>query len=195
MNNTTSTEEHSITPPLPEAEANPGSRTGTRVVYRVLVAVGIASGLLWLGAIVLSAFGYNEKPNDYLKDRTFPQAAEPICEAAMADLEKLPPADTSSGPKDRADVIEASTARLQTMLDTLRTKVPATKDAEFITMWINDWEVHLEDRSDFVKRLRGPKGAAEEFLETPKYGGQISKTVSQFAEVNAMESCMVPNDV
>ena len=182
-------------PPLPDPEGNPGKGFIGRNLYRGLVALGVASAMLWLGAILISALGYNQKANDYLEDRTFPEAAEPICAAAVDDLERLPPADQSPTPAARVAVIEQSTDRLETMLDDLRGIVPETADAKWINLWIDDWHIHLDDRRDFAERLSRPGGEREEFLETPKYGKQISRTVSQFAEVNEMTSCVVPNDV
>lgn len=157
----------------------------------IAIAVALASGALWVGAILL---GGNYKPAGYLTDRSFPKAAERICAKAVADLKKFPPAYEAKSPADRADVIDETTARLQKMLDDLRAKVPADADAKWINRWLDDWELHIADRADFAKRLR-EGGRKEEFLETVKYGTQISKSLDNYATINKMESCATPGDV
>jgi hypothetical protein len=160
---------------------------------RALVAAALASTLLWIGAIVYGTLG-DPHLAGWLEDRTFPKAAEPICKKAMADVAAFPPAHDSKTPADRAVVIRASTARLATMLDDLRSVVPKTADAKWINMWIDDWGVHLDDRLDFARRL-DEKGAKEEFFESTKDNTQISKSLDAFAETNQMVSCETPGDV
>lgn len=160
---------------------------------RLIVAAALASTLLWIGAIIYGAVG-DPHLAGWLDDRTFPTAAEPVCAAAMADLEQFPQAFESPSPAARADVIRQTTARLQTMLDDLRAVVPDTKDAKWINMWIDDWGVHLDDRLDFARRL-DENGAKEEFFESTKENTQISKSLNGYAETNEMESCGTPGDV
>ncbi len=160
---------------------------------RFLILAGLASTLLWVGAIVYGAVG-DPHLAGWLEDRTFPKAAEPICKAALDDVNAFPPAHESPSPAARADVIRASTARLQTMLDDLRVEVPDTSDAKWINMWLDDWGVHLDDRLDFARRL-DENGAKEEFFESTKENTQISKSLNGFAETNKMESCSTPGDV
>jgi hypothetical protein len=162
---------------------------------KIAAAVGVASGLLWLGAIIAGLAGYESKASDYLTDRTFPNAAEPICAATMKRVEAFPDAHLSPTPAARAKVINETTGLLSDMLVELRKVVPATADAKWIRLWISDWEVHLDDRSDFAKRLTEPEPEKAEFFESPKGGGQVSKSVSQFAELNEMPSCATPGDV
>ena len=150
---------------------------------KIAAAVGVASGLLWLGAIIAGLAGYESKASDYLTDRTFPNAAEPICAATMKRVKAFPDAHLSPTPAARAKVINETTGLLSDMLVELRKVVPATADAKWIRLWISDWEVHLDE----------PEKA--EFFESPKGGGQVSKSVSQFAELNEMPSCATPGDV
>lgn len=160
---------------------------------RAVVVAGVLSTMLWLGAIIYGGVG-DPHLAGWLDDRTFPTAAEPICELAMADVAEFPPAYEAETPADRAVVIRQSTARLQTMLDDLREVVPATDDATWINMWLDDWGVHLSDRLDFADRLDA-KGAGEEFFESLKSDTQISKSLDGFAETNKMDSCATPGDV
>ncbi|MEZ5322550.1 MAG: hypothetical protein R2698_10840 [Microthrixaceae bacterium] len=178
------------TPPEPATTRRRGlARWG----LRGLVGLGVASALLWIGAIVYGAIA-DPKPSDYLKDRSFPTAAEPICEAARTDLDAFPPAQDSRTPNARAAVIRQSTARLQEMVDQLRREVPDTAEGKWIGVWLDHWEIHLRDRLDFAQRLR-TGGAREEFFETTEGGTQVSRSIDHFAELNKMDSCATPGDV
>lgn len=160
---------------------------------RVAIVLAASSTLVWIGAIIWGAAA-DPKPVGYLEDRSFPGAAEPICEQAVADIDEYPPAHESPTPEARADVIRATTARLDTMLDDLRAVVPDTADAKWINLWIDDWNTHLGDRLDFATRL-DERGAGEEFFESLKADTQISKSLSHFAEINDMPSCATTGDV
>ena len=162
-------------------------------VTRIAVTAALASTLLWIGAIIYGAVGEPHLAG-WLDDRTFPTAAEPICKAARADLAAFPPAHESPSPAARAETIRQTTARLQAMIDELRAKVPATADAKWINMWLDDWGVHLDDRLDFARRL-DENGAKEEFFESTKENTQISKSLDAFAETNKMDDCGTPGDV
>ena len=146
---------------------------------------------MWIYALAMDG---RIKPEGYLSDQRFPNAAEPICKAARADLATLPPAHLAKSPDDRAVVIETATDRLTRMLADLRAIVPHTADAKWINSWLDDWNIHIADRRDFATRLR-EHGRSEEFLETTKYGTQISKSLNHYAEINHMESCGLPGDV
>lgn len=158
----------------------------TLVVATVLAMTG-----MWIYALAMDG---RIKPEGYLSDHTFSNAAEPICKAARADLAKLTPAHLAKSPEDRAAVIETATTRLTRMLDDLRAVVPDTADAKWINQWLDDWNIHIADRRDFVSRLR-TKGRSQEFLETTKYGTQVSKSLNHYTEINHMESCGLPGDV
>lgn len=162
-----------------------------RWALRSLAVLGVLSGLLWVGAIL---FGGSVKPKGFLEDRTFPTAAEPICARAMKDLKQFPPANRSKDPVSRAEVIEQTTDRLEKMLAELRQVVPDSADRRWIDQWIDDWGVHLSDRRDFARRLRA-NGRSEEFFESEKYGGQISRPIDRNADINRMPSCATPGDV
>ena len=151
----------------------------------------LAMTAFWIYALAMDG---RIKPAGYLADHTFPNAAEPICAAAVRDLKQLPEAHLSKNPIERAAVIDRATARLETMLADLRKAVPATADAKWISTWLDDWQIHIGDRNDFVHRLR-TAGRSAEFLETQKAGTQISNSLTHYAEINHMESCGPPGDV
>lgn len=185
-----------IDAPAPPRDDAPGDAPTPRwkqTAGRIAVALAASSTLVWIGAIIYGAAA-DPKPTGWLEDRTFPTAAEPICARAVADVDEFPPAHESPSPEARAEVIRDSTARLATMLDDLRAVVPATDDAKWIEMWIDDWGVHLDDRLDFARRL-DERGRGEEFFESLKADTQISKSLDRFAEINEMPSCATTGDV
>ena len=155
------------------------------------VLVALAMTVFWIYALAMDG---RIKPEGYMTDHTFSNAAEPICAAAQADIKQLPEAHEAKNPNDRAAVIDTATRRLEQMLTDLRAVVPHTADAKWINAWIDDWYIHIGDRKDFAHRLR-TKGRNEEFLETQKYGTQISKSLNHYTEINHMESCGLPGDV
>lgn len=184
----------------PADSANPadsaGPSTGPRWrqnAGRALAGLAAATTLLWVGAIVYGAI-VQPKPAGWLEDRRFPTAAEPICADAVADVDRFPPAHESPTPEARATVIRESTGRLATMLDDLDAVVPEADGSKWIRMWLADWRVHLDDRLDFARRL-DERGASEEFFESLKADTQISKSLDNFAEINAMPSCATTGDV
>ena len=59
--------------------------------------------------------------------------------------------------------------------------------------WIGDWQTYLDNRIDYVARLRADKDARIYIAE--KDGRQITVAVDRFAEVNDMPACRTPQDV
>ena len=158
----------------------------------------------WLGLAAVLAFivmwiyviprGDSVKPEAWLNDRRFPTAAEPVCKAARAKLDKLPEAKDTRTAVERAAVIDQGTAILRTMQADLRPLVPAGGEREkYIQQWIDDWSISLRDRDDYAAGLR--RDESTEFLETVKYGSQITKAIDGFAKDNNMASCTHPGDV
>lgn len=170
----------------------PDHKQSSRIWVWLGVTVAVVSALPWLYAIFA---GDQPHANDYLDDRTFPEAAEPICASAMAKLSAFPLAKDSKDPTERSKVIEQTTAVLETMVRDLRSVVPDTDDATWINTWLDHWQFHLNDRHDFAKRLTAAGGEREEFFETPVGGHQVSKSIDGWAIENKMESCKVPQDV
>ena len=83
---------------------------------------------------------------------------------------------------------------LGAMLDSLRAIVPtAERDQGMLNEWIGDWQTYLDNRIDYVNRLRDDKDARIYVAE--KDGRQITVAVDRFAEVNDMPACRTPKDV
>ncbi len=152
----------------------------------------VATFAMWLYAFFLFDPGLKV---DELADRTFPTAAEPICAAAGARLDQLPPANTAKDALERADVVDQADEILRGMLDQLRSVAPTGDDrvSKGISMWIDDWETYLQDRVEYAAQLR--QDPDTRFTETVKANRQISRAIDGFAEVNRMDSCVTPGDV
>jgi len=173
------------------AEVDGRSRRRTRIARIAGVGVFVAFAIMW--AYVFANQG-KVHPAAWLTDRRFPEAAEPICAAAEADLAALPPAHDSKTAADRADVVQQATDRLVRMQDDLRGVIPSGGEREeYIRMWVDDWSTYIDDRYAYADALR--KDESAEFLVTQKYGTQLSKSIDNFAQVNKMGSCETPDDV
>ncbi|MFZ4519728.1 MAG: hypothetical protein ACOYOP_15170 [Microthrixaceae bacterium] len=171
----------------------PPPRSARRTIGWVAAGTFIAATFgMWLFAFFIYDPGLKV---DELADRTFPKAAEPICAAAEARLDRLPPANTAKDAVERADVVDQADEILRSMLDQLRTVAPTGSDrvSRGINMWIDDWETYLQDRVDYAAQLR--QDPDTRFTETVKANRQISRAIDGFAEVNRMESCTTPGDV
>ncbi len=162
------------------------------ILIRIGITLAIASVIPWLWAITQTPNA--PKPPGFLEDRSFPEAAEPICAATMEAVGQFPRAIDAESPQERAVVIRDTSAELSAMTDRLRAVVPDNDDAEWIVLWIDDWDAHIEDRLDFARRLE-QNGASEEFLESTRANVQLSRSLDRFATVNLMDSCQTPGDV
>ena len=178
-------------PPTDDAPEDVSRRSGSRIGWWFAIAASLAMIGMWV--YVLPREG-SVKPAAWLTDRRFPTAAEPVCRRAMAELDRLTPARDSRTATDRAVVVDQGTAILRTMQRDLRPLVPAGGErAKFIEQWIDDWTAYLGDRTDYANALR--KSSQAEFLETVRYGTQLSKSIDNFATVNKMDDCATPGDV
>ncbi len=177
-------------PAVIDPEVDPDG-DGSKWGRRLGVAAVLGFIVLWVYVIPR---GDSVKPAAWLTDRRFPTAAEPVCKATEKQLAKLPEAKDSRTAADRAAVIDQGTAMLRTMQSELRPLVPAGGEREkYINQWIDDWSIHLADRDEYAAGLR--KDESTEFLETVKYGSQITKAIDGFANDNNMPSCTHPGDV
>jgi hypothetical protein len=134
------------------------------------------------------------EPPDFLDDRTFPEAAEPVCAAAMARVESFGSAAAVDSIEERADLVDQQDEVFIVMVDELRTlPIPAGEQGGWVRAWLDDWETHIGDRRAWAATLHG--GEDPPFVETAKGNDQVSEAVDSFAEVNDMPSCATFNDV
>ena len=175
--------------PLPTLDAPPN--TPRFSAYRI-VAVSLVIGMVALWAFVLTRKA--EPAPDLLDDGSFAVSAQNLCDATMSQLEQLPQAFQSASASDRADVVAQTNTDLGNMLDSMRAVVPAAeRDQGMLDEWIGDWQTYLDNRIDYVARLRADKDARIYIAE--KDGRQITVAVDRFAEVNNMPACRTPQDV
>jgi hypothetical protein len=176
---------------VPAAPVETPEPTRRITAYRV-VAIAILIGVLGLWAYALTRKA--EPAPDKLDDAAFSVSAQNICEATMTQLDQLPQAFQSASAADRANVVAQTDTDLGAMLDSLRAIVPAAeRDQGMLNEWIGDWQTYLDNRIDYVNRLRDDNDARIYVAE--KDGRQITVAVDRFAEVNDMPACRTPKDV
>ena len=133
-------------------------------------------------------------PPDYLEDRRFPTAAEPVCAAAMAEVESFGNATAVGSIEERADLVDRQDEVFTEMIaDLRRLPRPEGEQGEWVEAWLADWETHIADREAWAARLHD--GEDPPFVETARGSDRVSEAVDGFAEVNEMPSCATFNDV
>jgi hypothetical protein len=168
-------------------------RSPWRRISRVVIVAGIAGVVvMWIYAF----FGEVPAPAR-LDDRTFPPVAEPICARARHDIEQLPRAfETGDDHLARADVVDRATVRLAAMVAELRATVPAAETTRRrVSLWLDDWDIYLDDRRDYTARLRVDRFAKFHVTQSDRDRRQINSALDNFAKVNTMASCATPEDV
>ncbi|MPY93653.1 MAG: hypothetical protein GEV08_11500 [Acidimicrobiia bacterium] len=157
----------------------------------LLAAVVVGSFGLWV--VALARIGVRE-PLDTLEGPAFALAAEPVCAAALADVEALPAASTARSAAERSVTIDEATGRLRGLVADLRSLAPRTgEDGSVVAAWLADWDTYLGDRQDYARRLRADEAA--EFQLTTRQEQGITKAMDNMAQVNEMPSCATPGDV
>jgi hypothetical protein len=155
----------------------------------VVMVLGIV--LMWIYAF----FGTHEVPGR-LADKTFPTAAQPICQATLDKIEALPKANETPTPAQRADVVDQGTGYLDQMLADLRGKVPAAEPEHgIVTQWLDDWGTYVQDRRDYTAQLRVDATVRFAVTQSDRDKTQITKGIDHFADVNFMAACAVPDDL
>ena len=133
-------------------------------------------------------------PPDYLDDRAFPAAAEPVCAAAMAEVETFGSATEVEDAEERADLVDRQDDLFAAMVADLRALPrPSGREGEILNEWLGDWETHIADRRAWAADLH--QGDDHSFVETAKGNNQVSEAVDSFATTNEMPSCATLNDV
>lgn len=187
----------SPTPKSPDDDHVPGvlvpddaPRRGLRVA---LVTAGVL--VVVVGWLYILFFYRPAKQIDELTDRTFPDAAQEICAAAMEKVDALPIASMAANPEERGDTVAAANAELAAMVDGLRAAQPSGDSPEDkgVREWVDDWDQHVNDRAVYAEELQSGEDAR--FLESTKGARQLSRAIDAFAQVNKMPACETPQDV
>jgi hypothetical protein len=159
---------------------------------RVLaVTTGLALILFWLW--IFSGAPRKQNP-DYLEDRAWAERTEATCAATVARIDDLPAAPSAGSSSERAAVVDRANDELEAMLDELDVDLPSSQeDVEVVRPWLADWRTYLANRRDYADRLRTDPDA--QLLVDEKFRDSIETVIGTFAEVNEMDSCVVPGDV
>ena len=173
---------------LLDAEQRPLRASAGRIALALVV---VASFGIW-------AYAYSGRADrpapDLLDDPGFAAAAEPVCAAARAKLDRLEPAPLATDHVDRAATIDEANLVLADMLQELRAQTPATdRDRQIVGDWLTDWETYLEDRRSFASRLSRDPDAR--FYQSDVANEPLDRRLSRLADTNRMSSCGAPGDV
>lgn len=164
----------------------------SRIQLVVLSANVVFWGAIFFWTVVWGGDAYD--PPDRLDDPAFAAAAEPICAATLDDIDGLGLPTSVESPQERAEMVDEENVMLRAMVDDLSDlDRPGGDQGVWVTQWLDDWRIHIQDRQDWADDLR--VGDDHAFRESDRGGGQISKTIDNFAEVNEMESCVTTGDV
>lgn len=184
-------EHRHVNAPLPDhtSEASP-------LGGRILVASAVAAiGLFWVLAFVTRS---TQGVPDELSDRTFPLAAEEICQPVRTQINTLPKAPGIDSPLERAVVVTTGTDLLQGMVDDLRAIAPdptSSDEAGWIAEWLDDWDTIVADRRAFIVELEAGDENARYLSSDKTDGPGVESAVKVFADTNSMSSCTAPGDV
>ncbi len=175
---------------LPQPEAPPVRRRAGRWL---LTAVVMGLLAMWGYVLYLAIGPGRQPPPDRLEDPTFAIEAQAECEAAHADVARLPRAVEAADAEERADSIEEADDRFARMLDDLAALAPPGEEGAIVTEWLADWRTYLGDREAYAEALRTDPDA--QLLVTAKDRDQITDHLDAFAADNRMPACATPIDV
>jgi hypothetical protein len=148
---------------------------------------------------------HGKDPGVYqLADENWRLEAKPICVAAQAERAKL--ADTTGGlitnptleqMQQRADIVDTSTAILDTMLtDIVAIPVATDRDRELLGIFEDNYRIVIADRHRYAASLR--KGERVQYSETVVAGGPVSNVVLDFTagvKGNDVPDCSPPGEL
>jgi len=162
---------------------------------KLQIGLAVVLAASWLGIYGWTVLAdHSGHPGDYLDDRAFPDAAEPVCADAMAEVESFGSAAAVETIEERADLVDRQDRVFHRMLDALRAlPMPAGESGGWVEEWLGDWDTHVDDREAWAARLH--RGEDPPFVESVKGTDQVSEAVDGFADVNEMPSCATFNDV
>lgn len=176
-----------------EAETDSEPMAMRWTIGRVLgVTVMVAIAAFW--AVVFSGLPRRENP-DWLDDRAFVTRTEERCLDLLADLKRLPNGAFITDHRERADVLDRATDRVEEMVDAIEADAPTTGDDHTsVSGWIADWRTYIENRRDYADRLREDP-EARLLLDQSLGGDSVDKPIEIFAQVNEIPNCATPGDV
>jgi len=170
---------------------------GVRVGLVILVSLFAA---FWIWAL----FFASKEAVNRIGDRAWAERAEQICQAAneerleLADFRLIDGGDDADAiaarVRERADIVVASTAVIERMLDDVVAVEPTDpKGSEIVPLWEADYRVYVQDRYRYAEQLRD-SGENLPFYETAD-GIPLSERIETFAGDNEMPACAPPRDL
>lgn len=172
-----------------------------KIAVRVLLTV-LCVGVATMWGYYL--FAAPEQGIYQLQDSSWSERAQPICVAAQS--ERLALADVEAGyiadPTDaqmteRADVVDAATDILETMVDDIvALPVDNDRDRELIAIFEENYRKVLADRRRYTGELRD--GNLVPYTETVVAGGPVSNVVLDFTagvKGNEVPECSPPGEL
>ncbi len=165
-----------------------------------------ARSRLWFGLIAiivaLSFFPWvwrwspwaDRTADGLLDDKTFALQAEPLCIAAMAELEALPNAIQATDTAERGDQIRAANNILHSMVDDLEAMITGSpRDIENLNEWIGNWRTYMDNRDDYADRISVDESAV--FYVDAVGTERLDRRIPRFANSNFMLTCSPPDDI
>lgn len=178
--------------PVEDRQLRPFARASLRVLLVVGVAVLVT---FWTWALF---FASKEAVNK-IEDLAWAANAQQICEQAtivresLADFREIVDADAAMI-RERADIVDATTAVLEAMLDDVVAVQPNDpKGIAIVPDWEDEYRIYLGDRYRYAEQLRST-GQNLPFYETA-FGLPISERLETFAADNEMSACAPPRDL
>jgi hypothetical protein len=182
----------------------PAPRRGRTWVKAVLAVLCLLMAAMWAYYFV-TYIRHGKDPGVYqLADENWRLEAKPICVAAQAERAKL--ADTTGGlitnptleqMQQRADIVDKSTAILDTMLtDIVAIPVATDRDRELLGIFEDNYRIVIADRHRYAASLR--KGERVQYSETVVAGGPVSNVVLDFTagvKGNDVPDCSPPGEL
>jgi len=172
-------------------DAGAGLARRVRWYHVVLVVVLLGIAAMWIYGLF---FAPTTNPNR-LADRAWAARNDALCAGAEQRLGALPPARSSTTPRERADVLDQANLIVAGLVDALgaNTVSGSSRDQHLVGLWLADWGTYLGDRRDYATILH--QGLDRPFAVTLKDGAPITERLDGFADANSMLKCETPLDV
>jgi hypothetical protein len=162
-----------------------------------MAVVVLALAAMWIYAWFFAPRGQIDR----FADPAWQARAEQLCAATRKQVQALPPAASfkdvqpkSEALSQRAAVIDQATTLLAAQVAALRADEPADANGRNgVALWLDDWDGYLQSRRDQAERMRAGEDAP--FRVHEQGGAPVTLRMDEFANTNAMPSCVVPDDI
>ncbi|MCP5035680.1 MAG: hypothetical protein GY939_28100 [Actinomycetia bacterium] len=166
------------------------------LVQKMGRAIAALIVLATFGVWVYAFSGFADRPTpDVFDNPTFANSAEPICAAARIDIGAVPGALEATSGADRGRQVEATTLRIEQMLDELDSIVTGSeRDVQIQSEWLSNWRTLVGDRYRYANDVATDPAAL--FVVTDLgISESLERRLTRLATVNEMPSCGAPGDV